>query len=168
MRRAKPGSVLEVAVAGGYSYLHYIGRHPMYGDAVMVSARTWTANEPVSAEMFRDGYVTFYPARASVSAGLTRIVGQLPSSGLPAKFRRALTRVDRRVLNWCIEDEGNGSNEIKDEAALTQDERRLPIAAIWNHAYLLISVAQRWRPELDNLVAAETAPDAPAPPPGPP
>jgi RHS repeat-associated protein len=149
-RRAKPGDVLEVvAPDGGVIYLHYLGKHPEYGDAIAVAPGKRARRAAVSADLFRDAYVTFYPAVSAVARGFATVVGQLPSRGLPGRMRRAGAREGTRVATWIIED---GSREVLKEA-LSDEERRLPIAAVWNHEFLIQRVSEGWRPEREGTAS---------------
>jgi hypothetical protein len=75
---AKPGDVAEVqGPAGRLIYLQYLGAHPEYGDSILVAVRMHDTRPEISVELFRDGYVTFYPFRAALSHGLAQIVGHL-------------------------------------------------------------------------------------------
>jgi hypothetical protein len=142
-KRVGVGDVLEVTVPGGVAYLHYLGTHPDYGDGVAVSAGRFAEPVTVSEELFRNSYVTFYPARAAVVRGLARLAGRLPSPGLPTRMRRAGAMSGDRVVTWIIED--SSGEEVK--RRLSQDELRLPLAEIWNHEFLVQRVVDGWRPE---------------------
>lgn len=48
----------------------------------------------------------------------------------------------RRIITWIIED---GSREVV-KANLSEEELRLPIAAIWNHEFLIQRIAEGWNP----------------------
>ena len=144
-KRTKIGDVLEVVTPDGLIYLHYIGKHAEYGDGVAVCPVKQPGRVAVSAALFQDSYVTFYPASAAVARGLASVVGSLPTKGLPSRMRRAGARRGRKVLNWIIE---GGSKEVLKEK-LSDEERKLPIAAIWNHEFLIGRVSDGWRPEME-------------------
>src|SRR5262245_57227834 len=127
-KRIKAGDVLQVCVAGRFAYLHYIGKHPEYGDAVVVSPRIRERQTSLSSDNFSDGYVTFYPAAAAVAQGLVEVVGHLPPPTVPGRLRRAGARYGRQVETWIIED---GGREVV-KSKLSEEDLRLPIAAIWN------------------------------------
>jgi len=83
-KRAKPGDVAEVhGPAGRLIYLQYLGAHPKYGDSILVAVRMHETRPEIRVELFRDGYVTFYPFRAALSQGLAQISG----ISHPPKFR---------------------------------------------------------------------------------
>jgi hypothetical protein len=141
-KRAKVGDVLELEAGNRFAYLHYIGKHPEYGDAVLVNPRLQERQTSVTANIFSDAYVAFYPVTAAVSQGLVEVVTHLPPPTLPNRLRRAGARSGRRVDTWVIED---GSREVV-KAKLTDEELRLPIAAIWNHELLVQRIAEGWIP----------------------
>lgn len=145
--RAKPGDVLEVKTGAGFSYLHYVGKHSDYGDIVVVSPQNHECRPAEFSDTFDPGYVAFYPVRAAVSRGLVEIVGRtpIPSDLPPKRLRRAGARSDQGVETWIIETE---SGEVV-KKTLSPEEQRLPIGAIWNHAFLLHRLAERWSPEME-------------------
>jgi hypothetical protein len=142
-KRLKTGDVLEVIVPGGVIYLHYLGKHPDYGDGIAVCPTTFAGRVEVSPELFAASYITFYPASAAVARGMAAIVGHLPSQGLPVRYRRAGARSGTMVETWIIED---GQSEVV-KRRLSEEELHLPIVGIWNHAFLIQRVSEGWRPE---------------------
>ena len=127
----------------GLGYVLYMGTHPEYGDAIAVAPVVVSHRPSVSQEFFDEGYVTFYPARAAVVQGLLTVVGSLTAPPLPSVLRRAGVRSGRTVETWVIEDEWGET--VK--RSLGDEERRIPIAAIWNHALLSQRIAEGWKPE---------------------
>jgi hypothetical protein len=148
-KRAKPGDLLELSTAHGLAYVHFIGRNHDYGDGIYVYPY-WYASRPRDLQFVckSDGYLTFYPVQSAVRQGLVEIVGSAP---LPSDDnvrtlvlrRRGFTTPEGQVLAWIIERDGNET--LKRE--LTDEERKLPIASIWNHEYLIEMIASGWRPE---------------------
>ena len=138
------GDIVEIGADEGYLYLQYIGRHEVYGDAVLVHPAVAKPGTHVE-ELFRDPYLAFYPATAATRRGLARKIGHLPTSlrKIPIRLRRPGARVGTRVTTWIIED---GETETI-RTSLTPDEARIPIAVIWNHELLLTRVKSGWRPE---------------------
>ncbi|HEX3758813.1 MAG TPA: ribonuclease E inhibitor RraB [Kofleriaceae bacterium] len=144
-KRARPGDVLEIAAPDGWIYAHYLGKHPEYGDAIAVCPTKHAERAPIRSELFGESYVAFYPAVAAVNRGLAAVVGHLPAPGLPTRLRRAGARNGRKVETWIIEDR---SRETLKES-LSDEERELPIAAIWNHEMLMLRVSNGWRPSIE-------------------
>ena len=142
-KRATPGHVLEFVVDDSRGYAQYLGRHPQYGDGILVRPTPVAERPSLTADLFAGGYVTFYPASAAVAHGLVEVIGALPYKGLPHRFRRAGAREGGKILTWIIED--SHGEIVRQE--LAAEERRLPIAAIWNHEMLLHRVSKHWRPE---------------------
>jgi hypothetical protein len=143
-KRAKPGDVLAISVPDGAIYLHYLGRHSEYGDGVALCPRIQASGAAITLALFRDAYVAFYPVIAAVGRGLADVVGHLPSPGLPHRLRRPGARVGSKVATWVLEDR-SGAEVVKRH--LSEEERHLPIAVIWNHELLVQRVVEGWRPE---------------------
>ena len=141
----KPGDVVELNGPNGNVYLQYLGKHAEYGDGVTVCPWLHTGRLEPTAALFRDGYVAFFPVVAAVARGLASIVGRLMPVEIPTLLRRPGVRSPNRVETWIIEDGGIESVKTK----LSDAERRLPIAAIWNRELLLQRVAEGWRPEME-------------------
>lgn len=145
-KRPKKGDLLGVGVDGGTRYLHYLGKHPEYGDAVRVLQ---TDSIPASATewetVLNDGYVAFYPVITAVMQGLASVVGHHDARlEIPRGLRRPGARgKDGTVLTWLIERDGQESLS----RVLNAIERALPIAVIWNHEMLCTRMRQGWRPE---------------------
>jgi len=146
-KRAKAGDVLELVTRDGRIYVHYLGKHVEYGEGIAVCPTKHTERARVGPELFRTGYVTFYPVSAALARGFAEVIGHLPSPGLPQRFRRAGVRSSSsgKVETWVIEDT---SGEVV-KRALSEAERKLPIAAIWNHEFLVQRVGEGWRPEME-------------------
>jgi len=144
----KPGDVIEVAIGDSYSYLQFVGKHADYGDVVRVIPDVY--DEPAKSHEFlveADGYIAFYSATQSVRQGLTSIVGnvELPSEvHVPKILRRAGARGDQgKILTWFVEK--NGVDSLR--RTLSDEERSLPIAAVWDHELLKIRILENYRPE---------------------
>jgi len=138
----KPGDVLSVEVGNRWAYLHYLGKHSHYGDAVLVGAKLHDSKVAVNAELFSGGYVTFYPVGAAVAQKLVSVVGHVPPMPLPKRFRRPGAIVERRVKTWIVD--GDSGDTVKSK--LSDDDLHLPIASIWNHEYLIQRLAEGWNP----------------------
>jgi hypothetical protein len=144
-KRARPGDILEVKLPDGLAYLHYVGKHPDYGDAIVVSPTKHQTRPGATDHLFDDGYVTFYPVTAAVHQGFVTVIGhaKVPPHVPPTRFRRPGVYSERGVETWVIEDETGDQVRTK----LSDAERLLPIAAIWNHEFLLGRIDSGWRPE---------------------
>lgn len=144
--RAKPGDVLELNTPKGSAYLQYIGRHPEYGDAVLVNP---ALGERRIGQAFSGGYVAFYPVSAAVARQLVEVVDHLTPPQLPQRLRRPGARSGLRVNTWIIE---NGSGETV-TSKLSEDDLLLPVAVIWNHELLIQRVLEGWNPMYEGRVA---------------
>lgn len=127
----------------GRIYLHYLGVHPEYGDGVAVCPKRFPGPVVVEERLFDSSYVVFYPARSAVVRGLAKVVGQLPSRGLPRRLRRPGARLRGKVETWIVEEDSR--EEVK--RLLSDEDLRLPLGVIWNHELLVQRVLEGWRPE---------------------
>lgn len=80
-----------------FAYLHYIGKHSEYGDAVLVNPRFQERQTSVAADIFSGAYVAFYPVTAAVSQGLVDVVANMSPPSHPSRLRRAGARSGHRV-----------------------------------------------------------------------
>jgi hypothetical protein len=140
--RPKPGDLLDFEVPGGIALAVYVGRHRDCGDAISVWPKVFPQRPRLDALEPKDAYVTFYPARAAQRAGLVHVVGSAVPPPMPGVLRRAGARAGTRVETWVIERE---SGDVV-RGVLSDDERRLPIAALWNHEFLVARVVSGWQP----------------------
>lgn len=145
-RKVITGDLLEVQTPHGLSYVQYVGKHPEYGDVIRVLPGSYEHRmSDFTALIEKPGYVAFYSARASVAQGLTEIVGSYPLQiEVPRNVRRAGARARTgRILTWIVE--SNGQEMVRKE--LTETEKQLPIAAIWDHELLILRISEHWSPQ---------------------
>jgi hypothetical protein len=143
MGSVRPGDVAVTPAGDGWLCFQYLGSHPEYGDSVRVCPLVQLVQPTVCERLFEAAYVVFYPARAAVARSLARVIGHLPSPGVPTRVRRPGVREGRVVRTWIIEDE---SGE-RVTAVLSDQDLALPIAVIWNQALLVQRVTEGWKPE---------------------
>jgi hypothetical protein len=153
------GQVLEIETPRGLAYVQYVSRHTKYGDTIRVLPGLFKARPLEFSELARErGYFTFYPVKLAAARGLISVVAkELIPSGLeaPRRMRRPVGIArNGRVLTWFIM--GDDANFGRHE--LTPEERRLPIAEIWNHEFLVDRLARGWSPETDGLEQIDTDP----------
>jgi hypothetical protein len=145
-RKAKPGDLLEIETPKGLAYVQYVGQHPEYGDVIRVLPGFHEHRDSdFNGFIEKPGYLAFYSARASVAQGLSRIVGSYPLGiEVPNNVRRAGARAKTgEILTWIVESDGY---EIVRER-LSEMEKQLPIAAVWDHELLVMRISQEWMPE---------------------
>jgi len=152
-KQVRVGDVLEVRAGDRFAYMQYIGKHAEYGDAVLVSPRLHEPRATVTSDLISGAYVTFYPVTVAVAQQLVEVVGHQESPGLPKRFRRRGAMSGRRVLKWIIE--GSGSEQVKE--SLKEDELHLPIAAIWNHEFLVQRILEGWNPAQEGRESCDDA-----------
>jgi hypothetical protein len=159
MARAKPGDVLEAKAPDGFVYVQYLGTHPKLGDTILVCPKKFSERPTLSSELFAEGYLAFYPVGAVMSHGLAAVIGRLAvERDVPTRLKRPGISRPGEPEPWVIE--GGTKDIVKPE--LSDEERRLPVAAIWNHEMLLYRISEGWRPEIQGAVAR--IPPGPTPP----
>lgn len=144
-KRLVGGEILEVPVGKRFGYVQFLGEHREYGDAILVSPVLHDRQAHFATGFFSTGYVTFYPAALSVSSKLVEVVAQSSPPSLPKRFRRPKAERDGAVESWVIE--GGWRDVVRQN--LTDEERKLPIAGVWNHQFLREQIAKGWTPETD-------------------
>ena len=147
-RRLKAGDILEVQTSRGLSYLQYVGKHTEYGDVIRVLPG-WHEYRVTdfTALIAKAGYLAFYSARAAVTRGFVETIDSCPlptGVEVPRNLRRAGARgPSGAILTWIVENAGQET--LRRE--LTEAEKKLPIAAIWDHELLVLRISQGWSPE---------------------
>jgi len=141
-KRVKEGDVLEVKVGDRFAYLQYIGKHPHYGEAMLVSPMLHDRKSNVTNDLLSGAYATFYPVTAAIAQRLVEVIGHIEPVSLPRRFRRPGAMSGRRIRTWIVE--GETGEQVKSK--LTEDELQLPIATIWNHEYLVQRLQEGWSP----------------------
>jgi len=139
------GDILEFKCLDGWCYLSYAGKDPTMGDAVWVLPEIFPSRRKDWANVFaRPGFLLFYPAHATLRAKLVQKAGYSEEAvRMLPKFRRNIVNEDENgvVTAWYITD---GSSRLPvSDSELTDEERRLPISEIWNHAFLLEQLESR-------------------------
>lgn len=144
-KRVRVGDVLEVKVGDRFAYVQYIGKHPRYGEALLVPPTLHDRKTVVTNDLLLGPYTTFYPVSAAVAQRLVEVVGHLEPASLPRRFRRPGAVSGQRVETWIVESETG--EQVKSK--LTEDELQLSIASIWNHEYLVERLQEGWTPSRD-------------------
>lgn len=144
----RPGAVLELRTPKGLAYVQYVGKHPEYGDVIRVLRGLYDNRCTNFAEVTEQpAYFGFYSAHAAVKEGLVEIVSTIPLAenvGVPDQLRRAGARErGGKVLTWIVEN--GGVEQVRQ--SLSELERKLPIAAIWDHELLIRRISSGWTPE---------------------
>jgi hypothetical protein len=161
--RIRRGQIIEVVTPRGLAYVQYVSRHRKYGDTIRALPGLFGARpKDFSGLARKHAYFAFYPVGAAVTRGFVAPVATeaIPTDlEEPRRMRRrgAISR-DGRVLAWLIVE---GDHEVL-RHELSDEEKRLPIASIWNHAYLVDRLAEEWSPEMDDT-RRETLSDHSAP-----
>ncbi len=158
---------MEIQTPRGLAYIQYTSRHTRLGDTVRVLPGLFT-ERPGTAELnalaAQEGFFTFYPVGLAVRQGLAEIAANCPippNLDAPSLLRRigAMTP-DGKVVAWRIAD---GVKETLVKRELTAEERRIPIASIWNHEFLVSRLSEQWRPEHETGEPPPVSPKAERP-----
>jgi hypothetical protein len=144
-KRLVGGEILEVPVGSRFGYVQFLGEHREYGEAILVNPELHDRQARFATGFFSTGYVTFYPACDAVSQKRMEVVAQSSPPRLPKRFRRPKEERDGAVESWVIE--GGWRNVVRQ--TLSDEERKLPIAGVWNHDFLRTQIAKGWTPETD-------------------
>lgn len=154
-KRAKLGDVLEVSTPRGLAYVQYAGKHPSYGAAIRVLPGFFQERpKDWSALLAQEGYFVFYPVGIAVSQGIVEVAARLaipPGRELPTVYRRSgYITPEGKITAWLICD---GEKETL-RRELSPEERKLFIAAMWNHAFLVGRIVDEWHPEeqVDSII----------------
>lgn len=149
-RRPKLGDILEFRTSAGLAYLQYVLQHPEFGALIRVMPRTFDVR-PASFESLlqeRERFVIFFPLQEAVRRRIVAIVGEadVPEHLRTAPLFRAAGHRDQEtgtVTDWWLWD---GVREWH-VGALSAEQRRLPLRAIWNDTLLAERIVSGWMPE---------------------
>jgi hypothetical protein len=97
---------------------------------------------PIAPGLFASGYLIFYPANVALSFGLVKVVGNLGTVAPPVRLRRPIIGSTGKIVSWVIE---NGETTVV-KKILSEEERTLPLAEIWNHEFLQERIFDCWLP----------------------
>lgn len=158
--RLRSGDVLEVefpkvpspSVAfpdGGFGYLTYVGKHHHNGDAVRVCPRVFHEQPEITDGLFVDSYIAFYPANVALVHKLVRVVGRLAPVAMPTTFRRGPFKLGEVTLPYQIDVYNGKECKTYLKYSLSEEEKNLNMATVYNHEALLCTISQGWRPQWD-------------------
>jgi hypothetical protein len=166
-KRARFGDVFEVHTPRGLAYLQYTSKHPEYSDTVRILPglfKTRLTPDELATLITQEGYFTFYLVSLALKHGLVELIGNYPipaGLGSPSKLLRAGFRTSEgKALAWFLWD---GTQETLLKRELTSEEKRISLAQMWNHEFLVHRLAEQWRPEHEHAERKPQA-DASAPP----
>jgi hypothetical protein len=150
-KRIRLGDVVEVRTPRGLAYLQYTSKHPRLGDTIRVLPGLFVERpDPakLNALAMQEGYFTFYPVGAAVRHQLVEIVATCsvpPNLDSPPLLRRTGAMTPQgKVTSWRITD---GTKETLVRRELSAEEKRIPLASIWNHEFLVMRLSEQWLPE---------------------
>ncbi|WP_157231951.1 ribonuclease E inhibitor RraB [Hyalangium minutum] len=150
-KQVRFGDIVEVRTPAGLAYLQYASKHPSYMDTVRVLPGLFPerpAPEKLEALSTHEGYFAFYLVSHAVRHGLAEVVAHYPiPAGLEAPraiLRPGFITREGTVTKWWLEE---GTRETLLNRALTPEEKRLSLAEMWNHEFLVQRLSEQWHPE---------------------
>jgi hypothetical protein len=170
--KARLGDVFEIQTSRGLSYAQYVNQHRSQGTLVRVLPGAY-ASRPADLTglvLSPELYFVFYTLEAALKRKLVQVVANLPvpvwAQSFPTMRKRGGINRDGSVINWLIV--GEATNKVlRSVTALTPEEEKLSIAAIWPHEVLVNRIEESWTPEnaeqLRLRAAAKLASQPPAP-----
>jgi hypothetical protein len=150
-KRPQIGDVIEIPTAKELAYAQYTHQHPTHGGLIRVFD-TLFENRPSGFSELVIGPVrfsTFFPVRAAINRGIFQVVGHenvaLHNQPFPI-FRNGIADPKtKKVAVWWFWD---GQKEWK-VGAITAEQRKMPIAAVWNDTMLVERIEGGWTPSND-------------------
>ena len=148
------GDIIEIKTKIGFFYAQYTHKDDENGALIRVTKncfdrRPSDLQEIVDAEV---GIITFFPLSIAIHRKIFPLIGNLPVPKQRQKFPvfRVRGHVDRegRVKQWKF---WNGEKTWPDKwlTNLTEEQKKLNIAGIWNDTYLIERLEESWTPETD-------------------
>jgi hypothetical protein len=151
MNKPRIGDIFEIPTAKGLAYAQYTHQHSKLGALIRVFDSLYSSTPSDWGKMV-DGPVqfsTFYPLKAAVQRGISRIVAHHqvaePNRSFPTFRAGIIDPKTRKVSVWWLWD---GENEWK-IGNLSPEQRKLPIREVWNDTLLVQRIEEGWRPEID-------------------
>lgn len=150
--RTKFGDVFEIKTARGLGYFQFVNKHPEFGQLIRVLPGIHEERpadlSKLSAE--KEVYFVFFPVTAAVSKALVEKIGNFAvpiwAQGIPLMRRPGARAPGGKVLTWFIVND-RGEKLVKE---LSEDQRQLSLAVIWNDTLLAERIAAGWKPSDDN------------------
>ena len=142
-RRVRPGDVFEVKTRNGYGYVQYVGEHSFYGETIRVLRGLFP--QPLDECELRElaqkeGYYAFSPVSYAERKGIVDYKTWIELPPWVSVPRRV--RLDRFTY-WLIKEDDVYLYSTKQ---LTEEERRLPIAALWTPLLLVDRIESSYDP----------------------
>lgn len=145
-KRIREGDVFEVSTPRGFAYIQYTSKHPEYGQTVRVLPGLYDELPDVGSLVAEHLFFAFYPVSLAAQRNMVKRIGlfDIPEGkSTPERLRRAGGRTrEGLVRNWIVEEPAGERLVVK----LSQDEKLLSLAQIWNHEMLVTRLSDEWRP----------------------
>ena len=147
----RPGDVFSIATAKGEAYFQYVLKNDTMGQAIRVLPGLHPEVQPDMKSLVcqETNFWVFFPVTAALRQRIIKRAGnyELPAHAQQMPFFRSgvVDPQTRRVQNWWLWD-GEKSWMV---GAITEEQRKLPIKAIWNDTLLIERIESGWLPEHD-------------------
>jgi len=150
--RPRPGDVFELATSKGYAYIQCCLKHPRYTYLIRILPGMYETQPSSLKDLAtrREAFFVFFPLGAAARRGIVRWV---TNEALPKwAQKQPLMRLEGgsapggKVLNWRLWDGGTKETLVQ---KLTDDQKKVSIAEIWNDTLLIERICQGWKPEVD-------------------
>ena len=148
-----PGDVFEIKHQARFAYIQFVGENTRYGEIIRVAPGLLDSRTNDFESLFSTAYFTLYPINRACKLKMVEKAGALPPPPVPSSWRRRGAIIGMEIKTWFIDE--SGKDRIVRE--LSAEEASLPIASIWNHEYLLETIAEGWTPS-KGLEGTQTGP----------
>lgn len=151
MKRPRIGDIIEIPTAKGLCYAQYPHQHPQFGGLIRVFDRLFSErpNELQKAAQGPVRFSTFFPVRAAIKRGIFRVVGNQEIASQNREFPVFRDGLEdprtNKVTTWWFWD---GEREWK-VGQITEEQRKMPIRAVWNDTFLVNRIESGWTPGID-------------------
>lgn len=142
------GDIVEIPTNKGLSYAQYVLKKEKWGALLRILPSFFDARPNDFSKIVheKECFVTFFPLQAAISREIFEVVGnaEIPAHALTFPLFRAAGFIDRegKVLDWWLWD---GEREWRVEK-LSEEQRNLPIRAVWNDTLLIERIEEGWKP----------------------
>ncbi len=149
--RVRSGDVFEIKTERGWGYFQFTIKHPDMGQLIRVLPGVHQNRLDDIAKLVseKESYYVFFPVSGALAK---KLIGRIGNFSVPiwAKdiplMRSAGARArDGKVLTWVIV----SNRDEKIVKTLSESQRHLSLAVIWNDTLLAERIASGWKPADD-------------------
>lgn len=150
-RNVKIGDVIEIPTKKGLFYAQYTHLHKTHGGLIRVFDSHFKDRVNDFSKLVKDPvrFSTFFPVAAAIKKGIFNVVAheEISAQNQPFPvFRNGVADPQtKKVSVWWFWD---GEREWK-VGTITPEQRKMPIAAVWNDTLLIERIESGWTPGND-------------------